>query len=454
MGSITGKAWRDAPDLSTPIMAADLEAVEAAIEAAQQTAADAIADLTNRAGPHVVLRFDDGYQNNLTVAAPILARYGMRGTLFTGTHPTNWLGTVKNGSQILTASELVRLHTEYGWEIASHTRGHVDALSGGLDLSAFMQNVRGSIGDLVSYGLPRPRSFAYANGSRSPALDRAMYRMFDKIALTGHPNRVPMPYDKPIAFSGWIAVDESTGTDVRDRLVEMAKIHIQTCFERGLIPVIGFHGILAAPTNSFDLNTATFTELIEWIAVRGYPVGTLSETRSHNLLSNPGFEEHPVRTWSTGSHPWGTNRSTGWQQVADNSENASNTIMRLDTGGVAIDGANAVSVEQHIPVTPGASYKLYVNVRQPGYVSGSVRVNVYFHDPLGVERSQSLGVVDIPKQALSSWVVRPVGTFTAPTGAASARIHIQSHSAEGFNGTCEIAWLAVFDASTYDPWTA
>jgi peptidoglycan/xylan/chitin deacetylase (PgdA/CDA1 family) len=63
-----------------------------------------------------VLIFDDGYLDNLTIAAPIMKKYGYIGNMYMAGMYEGWDG-------YLTWDDEVRL-AKYGWELGSHTYVH------------------------------------------------------------------------------------------------------------------------------------------------------------------------------------------------------------------------------------------------------------------------------------------------------------------------------------------
>lgn len=73
----------------------------------------------------IIITFDDGYQDNLTNAQPIMEKYGMKGTVFvaTGLVDTEWY---------LTPAEVKQL-ADRGMEIGSHTVSHVP-ITGDIDV--------------------------------------------------------------------------------------------------------------------------------------------------------------------------------------------------------------------------------------------------------------------------------------------------------------------------------
>lgn len=70
-------------------------------------------DLKNK----MVLTFDDGYVDNLNEAAPIMNKYGYKGTIFVAIKFMAWPGYV-------TWQDLISLQDK-GWEIGSHSWNHV-----------------------------------------------------------------------------------------------------------------------------------------------------------------------------------------------------------------------------------------------------------------------------------------------------------------------------------------
>ena len=71
-----------------------------------------------------VLTFDDGWRDGLTVAAPLLARLGVRATFFVCPEGFgNHIAAYGDAGVIMTEDEARQLH-ETGMELASHTMSH------------------------------------------------------------------------------------------------------------------------------------------------------------------------------------------------------------------------------------------------------------------------------------------------------------------------------------------
>ena len=67
-----------------------------------------------RMGPPVIFRFDDGFVNNLTLAAPLLAKHGYAATLYAVTRPADWAGATM---PMMTPAQWKELHDRWGWDI-------------------------------------------------------------------------------------------------------------------------------------------------------------------------------------------------------------------------------------------------------------------------------------------------------------------------------------------------
>ena len=96
--------------------------------------------------PSVAITFDDGYRNNLTMAAPILNAYGLPATVFVA---TGWLGRRSDwidypdtcDTVIMTRDELAEIE-KLGIRVESHGHAHIDMAQG--DPSSVADDVRES----------------------------------------------------------------------------------------------------------------------------------------------------------------------------------------------------------------------------------------------------------------------------------------------------------------------
>lgn len=125
----------------------------------------------------VVFTFDDGYKDNLTVALPILQKYGFSATVFVA---TDLMGT---GNYL--SWDDVRELTRQGVEIGSHTAGHV-ALAA-LTPEEIEKQLAGSKAAIAQQTGVSPITFAYPFGSRSPVVESALRQTGYAAACTGRP---------------------------------------------------------------------------------------------------------------------------------------------------------------------------------------------------------------------------------------------------------------------------
>jgi peptidoglycan/xylan/chitin deacetylase (PgdA/CDA1 family) len=126
-------------------------------------------------GQVVVVTFDDAYRSVIELAAPILDRLGLPGTVYA---PTDYIGTERpmswpgidqwaggpHESELIPMNweELGRLADE-GWEVGSHTRSHPHLTEVTGD-AALEEEVLGSR-EVVEYRMGRPcTSIAYPYG--------------------------------------------------------------------------------------------------------------------------------------------------------------------------------------------------------------------------------------------------------------------------------------------------
>lgn len=125
----------------------------------------------------VVFTFDDGYKDNLTIALPILQKYGFSATVFVA---SDLMGT---GNYL--SWDDVRSLTSQGVEIGSHTAGHV-ALAA-LSPEAINEQLARSKDVIAVQTGVNPITFAYPFGSRSPVVEDMLRQTGYAAACTGRP---------------------------------------------------------------------------------------------------------------------------------------------------------------------------------------------------------------------------------------------------------------------------
>lgn len=378
-------------------------------------------------GPRVIFRFDDGYYSVLENAAPVMQRHGYVGTLLTGTHPTDWLGTTQPGGRVMTAPELLSL-AEMGWEIGSHTDRHIDAVG---SAALFPASLDASIAQIQALGLPYPVSFAYPNGTRNEASDVHANKRFSKILLTGGPEHSPMYHSDPMRYSSWAVIDGLT--DTAGGLQRM-KNYVLSCMAQGRIAVLGFHGITSGtPSVNYNLSVSVFTQLVEWLAENNIPCGLFKDTPPFNLVSDPGFEQYDL------GFPWTPLGAGGWAR----------TGVDKDTGSysVVLNSPLASTTNKQVSQRVGVSHNKHYGVEawlNVNMTAGTLDCRVSFLDYRRVAIGSDVTIFKI--ETSTSGFQKFTGTFTVPQGARVANVIFEA-PASGFRGVAYLDNVLVYDTA-------
>lgn len=120
--------------------------------------------------PSVVLTFDDGYEDNYTIALPLLEKYSAKATVFVA---VNLLGQ----AHYLTEQQVRALADSGCVRIGSHTMNH--ARLGKLDADAAVQELAGAQAALETLTGRSVRALAYPNGSFRADTVRAAAAYYD-----------------------------------------------------------------------------------------------------------------------------------------------------------------------------------------------------------------------------------------------------------------------------------
>jgi peptidoglycan/xylan/chitin deacetylase (PgdA/CDA1 family) len=153
----------------------------------------------------IVLTFDDGYEDNYSVAFPILKKYGWTATFFV---VTSTIGTRGH----MTAAQLAEMSAA-GMAVESHGQHHIDfsQLPLGVartELSRSKEIIAGWSGRPVAF-------FAYPAGKFTPALERLLGSLGYHGALTEVPGFVSAS-SRPFALERVrVDHDDSLGTFAR-----------------------------------------------------------------------------------------------------------------------------------------------------------------------------------------------------------------------------------------------
>ena len=121
-----------------------------------------------------ILTFDDGYDDNFSIALPILQKYGFNGTFYI-------ISSDIGKPEYMTAQNIKNLST-FGNEIGSHTVNHLDlATLNGQKLIDEIVNSKKTLEDLVG---AQVISFCYPSGKFNVAVEAEVKSAGYKTAVT------------------------------------------------------------------------------------------------------------------------------------------------------------------------------------------------------------------------------------------------------------------------------
>lgn len=147
------------------------------------TAADLAARLARGEHPHstVVLTFDDGYDDGMTTAVPLLVKYGARGTFYVS---SGFVGTPHH----LTWRQM-RAMRAAGMEVACHGTEHLDLST--LDRAGQEREAGGCMKRFAHYlAGPPPTTYAYPAGKYDATTLTIMHDLGIRAAFTEIPGDV------------------------------------------------------------------------------------------------------------------------------------------------------------------------------------------------------------------------------------------------------------------------
>lgn len=273
----------------------------------------------------VALIFDDGYRNNVTVALPILAKYGFAATIAV---EVDRVGQNYNGDPnkpVVTADDM-RTWIRSGGEIANHPDLTLTASEATMASEARAENallvglltgeqvwngsafVAGSL-DYPEFSDYTIRASVYRGGSRNLTSDRAYYTVFDKarsisgaVATYGdHLNAT----DRDGEFTQhWTAVtaDPDNDPDVLEAAISFIR-GVAACDGVGIIyshfsPATAAEGVTAAVPY---IHADHLEKLCRAAHEAGVEIVPFSALGRSNMVSDPGFAVEAAGRLAAGS---------------------------------------------------------------------------------------------------------------------------------------------------------
>ncbi len=228
----------------------------------------------------VTFTFDDAYEDQWLYASPLMHAHG-----FTGTYYVITSNDDDAFKCCMSWSQLDTLLAQ-GNDIGSHTITHPSNLTT-LTTAQLKQEICGSRQDLISHGIPDPRSFAYPDGIYNAAVQSMVQQCgFDNARQGGgisEGNTTPappyaetVPPRDPLALRT-IAVDGSADQKLPDL---QAYVNAAAANGGGWL-VITFHDVCDANAADFkdcmskygSVQDTVFGQFLDWLAAAGEPGG-------------------------------------------------------------------------------------------------------------------------------------------------------------------------------------
>lgn len=229
--------------------------------------------------PAVLITFDDGYENNYTLAYPALSSYNINATVYM---ISNWIGGVDK----LSAAQLQALNST-GWDIGNHTKTHPHL--GELTVGQQEAELVNCKNDLDAIGLSRASSHvAYPFGDYNTDTLTAMGnvgmltgRIYDGSAKDGF-------LMSDAIFDELVSIEIKYTTSLNDLT---GLIDYAICL--GKICVLVFHEITTGVLSANKWSVDDLTLLAAWINQKNLVSLTISQLhtlRSGNLeYTNPWY---------------------------------------------------------------------------------------------------------------------------------------------------------------------
>jgi peptidoglycan/xylan/chitin deacetylase (PgdA/CDA1 family) len=215
----------------------------------------------------VVLTFDDSVKSHVTVAAPILKKYGFSATFFI----TEGFTFHSNKNDYMTWEEIKELDRQ-GFEIGNHTRDHVGIQADNVD--RLEEQLYGIDEGCARMGIPRPSSFAWPGNQF--AVEALPVLRKHGIAFARRGGKPEFAYEEGRGTAYEPGADDPllipTTGDARPGWTLDDLIRAVTQAHDGRIAVLQFHGVPEGEHPWVHTPRERFEEYMEYLAAHGYRV--------------------------------------------------------------------------------------------------------------------------------------------------------------------------------------
>jgi peptidoglycan/xylan/chitin deacetylase (PgdA/CDA1 family) len=217
--------------------------------------------ITNPAA--IFLSFDDAVSSVHSLAFPVMAAHGVRGTVYVN---SSTVGT----NNYMTWEQLHELE-DAGWDMANHTATHINLSTASLEDA--VADITACTNALDAAGFPRAsRHLAYPFGARNTEAC-VQAGMFTARAINS--GFLPVVLDEQQA-NRWSLPAYALGTGIT---TEMALEQIDKAIAGPYVLPMYLHG-LHTGSPGYNWNLDSFVSMIEYIAARRMPCLTISEIYS------------------------------------------------------------------------------------------------------------------------------------------------------------------------------
>lgn len=228
-----------------------------------------------------VIVFDDGWSSVMD-AAEIMNKYDLKGNIAVIT------GSVDK-KQYLTLDNLKTLQNDYGWNMASHSNLHknaVDEYVNNSNLEGFKNDVSDALEYLIKNNInSTPNWYIYPDGSTDDAIKNIIGKYY-KFARATINIPESFPFAEPLEVGVFpVYSDRAKPIDVHNAISDAIKYH-QTIF-------LMFHKFLkGAPSLYTEYSLNDFETILKDIKDQGIKVVTLSDLDKENNIPETEFVLH------------------------------------------------------------------------------------------------------------------------------------------------------------------
>ncbi len=305
-------------------------------------------------GAKISFTFDDGYLSTLNAAEPVLAKYGIDGTVYIPTGCINNTGACRNNvnptASYMTWAQVKSLQDSYGWEVGAHTVNHrrLSELTNAQKETELSQSKQ----DLVNHGL-RVTNLASPEGDYDYATLAIASKYYTSHRGFWDRNKNTFPYNDSILQV--MQVQEPV-------TVAQVQAAIDTAIANNQWLILVFHQIKDTPsTNPDDYQYARskLNQIASYVKtkqdagrIRAVKVSQALDMGATNILPNGGFQSGISGGWTT--------------------DNSASVVKDTNSKGAFPNQVDSIkftgSAPGHlfspkVPVTPGSKYgfKAFIN---------------------------------------------------------------------------------------------